>query len=462
MMNMAQRLRLANKSQKKEFTWKKEWVRPYESIWSILFNFCKVNVISGKMALKKLGCDMASAKIIYDGNMMMYGSYGLHADDYKKLYGFLLPRWYMAQMKPYMNMNIYTAFDLVNSELYFCPECGKEGYHSIFHQLTNMRVCPFHGNALIKAKAKEQDLPYTAACIKYSEKAYCFSNARASILPVLRVRNNDYYTLDSKFKYSNVVHHTHEKLAHFIWHEGYKKDAVFPAKLFLSKKPDKKIRIAHFSGNTDNLWASFMNGFHHPRLMYLFSVIDKDLNEFADYMYKKGRIQFKDYFLYCEIMTFALEHNITDYSDSYLNLSDSTNICINDKRALAYSFLYTITRFFGPYEALFIRLVLRPRTIEYVSYRELDNYLYLHRMAINAAKMNISAADNLLADFYLIDDMFNCLWEHYLKLAARPYGVTIDSAWYAGIVPDYYLCWNDSEKYLYLYRYDKASNISKG
>ena len=39
----------------KEFTWKKTWVRPYESIYSILRNFCKVNVFQGSYAMNIFG-----------------------------------------------------------------------------------------------------------------------------------------------------------------------------------------------------------------------------------------------------------------------------------------------------------------------------------------------------------------------------------------------------------------------
>ena len=50
----------------RRYTWKKEWVRPYESSFGILLNFCKVNAIEGSKALKLLGkttstkclCDM--------------------------------------------------------------------------------------------------------------------------------------------------------------------------------------------------------------------------------------------------------------------------------------------------------------------------------------------------------------------------------------------------------------------
>ena len=38
----------------KLYTWRKEWVRPYESIYSILRNFCKVNVFQGSYAKKVL------------------------------------------------------------------------------------------------------------------------------------------------------------------------------------------------------------------------------------------------------------------------------------------------------------------------------------------------------------------------------------------------------------------------
>ena len=38
----------------RQYVWKKEWVRPYESTYSVVLNFCRVNVCNGKKAINIL------------------------------------------------------------------------------------------------------------------------------------------------------------------------------------------------------------------------------------------------------------------------------------------------------------------------------------------------------------------------------------------------------------------------
>ena len=73
----------------RKYRWDKKWVRPYESIFSILANFCRVNICSSKHALKMLG---AEARFVFEHNF--YHAEGIRCSPYEKGTGFnayLLP-----------------------------------------------------------------------------------------------------------------------------------------------------------------------------------------------------------------------------------------------------------------------------------------------------------------------------------------------------------------------------------
>ena len=52
MMNMTEKR--SDNSHFKTFLWKRDWARPYESVFGLMLNFCRVNVISGRAAAKLL------------------------------------------------------------------------------------------------------------------------------------------------------------------------------------------------------------------------------------------------------------------------------------------------------------------------------------------------------------------------------------------------------------------------
>lgn len=130
--------------------WRKEWIRPYESAWSIFEKFSYANVINRYTILKVVGNDeVKSIKNMHVGN---------HYRDLLTLKGFD-----EKILEKYLNVNLHTHTNhtmnellrplgpnLGNSQTWFaphlrwCPSCLNHGYHSLLHQFTLFKNCPIH------------------------------------------------------------------------------------------------------------------------------------------------------------------------------------------------------------------------------------------------------------------------------------------------------------------------------
>lgn len=182
----------------KLYRWKKEWVRPYESIYSIMRNFCKVNVFQGSYALRILDVRGYSAVEHPIPNIMMFNKTVQDARNYKMLYSVLLPDWYVKQITPITSLDKYKFSNLTKSHIAYCPECAKENYHSFLFQFKHIKRCPFHHIPLINTL-----FHYTIqGNITYMETEL-YTDVKDDILPCERKVENNYYQkgLDRTLRY---------------------------------------------------------------------------------------------------------------------------------------------------------------------------------------------------------------------------------------------------------------------
>lgn len=136
--------------------WDKSWVRPYESIWSILNTYKAVNVISDYRTLMKvIGID-PNARVTHD----YFISYGIFCNvsnkinDIDNILSNFIPEWYKPQLEEITNKKDIS--DFFSDKISYCPECIKNGYHSIFHQLKGISKCPLHKNVFLKPYLKQR------------------------------------------------------------------------------------------------------------------------------------------------------------------------------------------------------------------------------------------------------------------------------------------------------------------
>ena len=144
---------ISEPSEKLRFMWKKEWVRPHESLWSVMRNFRNVNGhCSYSGALKLLGIQMLGTpkkSPVAEDKYGIFSRYTIKDEWGDILKEQLLPRWYEEKMEPFSRL-MFHAPELVSSKLYYCPKCMEYGYHSYIHQLTGIRTCPFHKGVRLK------------------------------------------------------------------------------------------------------------------------------------------------------------------------------------------------------------------------------------------------------------------------------------------------------------------------
>ena len=100
-MNMTEEKLCEKKMFARKYTWKKEWVRPYESSFSILLTFCKINTIDAVKAERLLG----------------------YLDSDKRYADIFLPDWYVRQMQPFLNLDERARDKMMEIRIVYCPIC---------------------------------------------------------------------------------------------------------------------------------------------------------------------------------------------------------------------------------------------------------------------------------------------------------------------------------------------------
>ena len=124
----------------KKYTWNPAWVRPFESPYSVLANFAKINVLSSKNALRLMQYSPAEyrnlTKQLASGNRDVF--FGTH------LFQSFYPSDYHEFHFIPCDTQLPSSVQLYD-ELHYCPRCLYDsGYHSVVHQVKGLKKCPIH------------------------------------------------------------------------------------------------------------------------------------------------------------------------------------------------------------------------------------------------------------------------------------------------------------------------------
>ena len=163
------------------YTWNKDWVWKYESMWSVFNKFLLSNHATS------LDLDIKGGRInhgiknprsrflcyVFDSyiNQDKLHSY-LGTDMYQ-----LSVRWAEELLESCNLSNIRDAdqftlnHQIVRSHIRYCPECMKNGFHAVFHQYAFLSICPIHKVHLIDRCLKCDTLHQYGILIN-SNKAY--------------------------------------------------------------------------------------------------------------------------------------------------------------------------------------------------------------------------------------------------------------------------------------------------
>lgn len=149
--------------------WNQKWVRPYESLWSIVNTYKTVNVItSTAIAMKSLGINISHNVNDY------YLSYGIYCNvspklnDIEKTILRLSPEWHREQLQSMFDKNGVHMF--ISKKLMICPKCMENGYHSVLHQLKGIKKCPFHSDVNLVTYLRQEYLFGNQSSYKYDKE----------------------------------------------------------------------------------------------------------------------------------------------------------------------------------------------------------------------------------------------------------------------------------------------------
>ena len=118
----------------KQYIWDKSWVRPYESAVSVYMNFVNINAFIYVNVLHSWGCrDGKSERYVpeFNDRILCHGRF---------------PKLFMENLLP---DDFYRFPELKGSleyrkNFHYCPECIKQGYHSMLSQIPHETICPIH------------------------------------------------------------------------------------------------------------------------------------------------------------------------------------------------------------------------------------------------------------------------------------------------------------------------------
>ncbi|MEX2460624.1 MAG: hypothetical protein WD469_04890 [Paenibacillaceae bacterium] len=134
-------------------TWRKEWIQPYESTWSIIEKIKYANQVNIRDLLHSWGNE--AARKIKSGIIAKHflDPFFLEAFNKDKMYNSLqfcikthvhiVINQLTGMMPDYISRSFF-----FRKNLWFCSTCLKQGYHSFLHQFILINECPFHLQAL--------------------------------------------------------------------------------------------------------------------------------------------------------------------------------------------------------------------------------------------------------------------------------------------------------------------------
>lgn len=166
------------------FTWNPEWISSYESPWGILEKFKFANAATDRDIFDVFGSKQFMGekhKVVRKIDRNLITLSGINEHTVFRTLGYNLKRRNQHHLESTIGVLPITHYEsYIRTMLTYCPKCIKNGYHSIFHQITLIDTCPFHDSPLYHHCPKcHNEIPY-----KISDKAthspfvcickYCF------------------------------------------------------------------------------------------------------------------------------------------------------------------------------------------------------------------------------------------------------------------------------------------------
>lgn len=122
------------------WVYSKEWIRPYESIWSIVQSFKYVNILTEHEICTILNLQKKH-KDAYASEVCAYIKTNVSPQELLDAFGIEKNHF-----SPLNSIDIHAADNFMHSSVRICPVCMKQyTYHSFYHQISWLQKCPWHG-----------------------------------------------------------------------------------------------------------------------------------------------------------------------------------------------------------------------------------------------------------------------------------------------------------------------------
>ena len=413
----------------RKYRWDKKWVRPYESIFSILANFCRVNICSSKHALKMLGAEATNEKKYIEGFQM--DGHCRNSLETIECLNKILPQWYIDKMEIFAHMDYNTARSYFGTyHMRICPKCLKDGYHSIIHQFHYVKTCPFHPGTGTDGRFVFEHNFYHAEGIRCSpyEKGTGF-NAYLLPLPCCRTNPNDFYDTD-------VINRSFEKYG-----KVYTSNISYLYSPILSKEADKtpiisKMYVDRRPETYDCFQAGFFTWFNQQNVVY--NPFERIKKFFRIMPAEYDSYDMADCFLFAKYMSIIGE-GIFSLSENDVNtLHYVDSIRDSDMTLLAICFTWIMQGFEEPSDA--ISAACLGHNIRPVMQRNLRSYTLEDVTCVGGIRfyeIGESEADKVYLKLFIMSDMIDDLWIQFKKSATSTGGVYISDPWNTLIIPTY-------------------------
>lgn len=149
------------KNHNKTYIWRSEWLQPFESPWGVLEKFRFANE-ANEEDIFRIFSGYPEGNTNYGHFRSLITLTGINGKVSESLLGIdikALNKGYLQRIigaLPVRNIENY-----VRRTLSFCPECIKEGHHSLFHQIKLFTKCPYHDVSLQQRCPKcHSQIPY--------------------------------------------------------------------------------------------------------------------------------------------------------------------------------------------------------------------------------------------------------------------------------------------------------------
>lgn len=460
MMNMNEE-KHDNKEKKKAvnifklYTWRKEWVRPYESIYSILRNFCKVNVFQGSYAMKVLDVKGYSTGLPVP-KIMMFNKSTQSEYNYNTLYDVLLPEWYRQQTAPVTSLEIPVFLDVVRPTISYCPECDKENYHSFLFQFYHVKECPFHRIPLIETTWRYT--PQDSITYLKSEE---YTDVQNEILPCERQLTNEHYQggFHSNLRYVIPVSSMGNSKAGTFAHM-YQLFCDQNRASYTIQIPKSGLDLAELKQRFSQ-WFDVQkvptNLCHPERIWKVYnsplpmSLIETDIRTYLEYLL---------YYLFFEFMK---DYDLSS-EESHAKIEavrDSGRVLYpNEIFELKISYLWAVISCNDPFFSLNNTWIVSPNSYYTQNSRNIYNGVHLLGLKGYDARYRdyIPETDGTIIMMYILSDLFQSVWKQFLSIVERDGKINAFHGWKQIRVPEYYICINDGDDFYTVLRYDNTSD----